>query len=204
MIPAIGLSLGIIIGLLLQPAVPVWLQPYLPIAVIAALDAVFGGVRAIRVFCRITGHPAPEVFHTNEGHAGFLGVERIRELVESMPGLTFDGSSLRLTRRTERCHDCPEADRCKYAMKMADNQGLRELYLDCEQHDGYYRDRCVFSADMDIEDSMNLVVDYANGVSLSGFRIPALVSRRSAATIGSRRASSSSSPIHASNRSPKM
>ena len=47
MIPAIGLSLGIIIGLLLQPAVPVWLQPYLPIAVIAALDAVFGAVRAI-------------------------------------------------------------------------------------------------------------------------------------------------------------
>ena len=47
MIPAIGLSLGIIIGLLLQPAVPAWLQPYLPIAVIAALDAVFGAVRAI-------------------------------------------------------------------------------------------------------------------------------------------------------------
>ena len=47
MIPAIGLSLGIIIGLLLQPTVPVWLQPYLPIAVVAALDAVFGGVRAM-------------------------------------------------------------------------------------------------------------------------------------------------------------
>ena len=46
-IPAIGLGLGIIIGLLLQPAVPVWLQPYLPIAVIAALDAVFGALRAI-------------------------------------------------------------------------------------------------------------------------------------------------------------
>ena len=30
-----------------RPAVPVWLQPYLPIAVIAALDAVFGGIRAI-------------------------------------------------------------------------------------------------------------------------------------------------------------
>ena len=39
-----------------------------------------GGVRALRAFCRITGHPAPEVFHTNEGHAGFLGLERIREL----------------------------------------------------------------------------------------------------------------------------
>jgi len=41
-----------------------------------------GGVRAIRAYCRRTGAPAPEVFHTNEGHAGFLGLERIRELVE--------------------------------------------------------------------------------------------------------------------------
>ncbi|MEW2356178.1 alpha-glucan family phosphorylase [Spirillospora sp. NPDC029432] len=48
-----------------------------------------GGVRAIRAYCRITGHPAPEVFHTNEGHAGFLGLERIRELV-SGAGLGFD------------------------------------------------------------------------------------------------------------------
>ncbi|HEY8478839.1 MAG TPA: alpha-glucan family phosphorylase [Spirillospora sp.] len=48
-----------------------------------------GGVRAIRAYCRITGHPEPEVFHTNEGHAGFLGLERIRELV-SEEGLTFD------------------------------------------------------------------------------------------------------------------
>ncbi len=40
-----------------------------------------GGVRALRTFSRLTGAPAPEVFHMNEGHAGFLGVERIRELV---------------------------------------------------------------------------------------------------------------------------
>ncbi len=42
-----------------------------------------GGVRALRAYCRITGHPEPEVFHTNEGHAGFLGLERIRELTEA-------------------------------------------------------------------------------------------------------------------------
>lgn len=48
-----------------------------------------GGVRAIRAYCRITGHAAPEVFHTNEGHAGFLGLERIRELVTEH-GLSFD------------------------------------------------------------------------------------------------------------------
>ena len=47
MIPAIGLVVGIGLGLVLHPTVPLWLQPYLPIAVIAALDAVFGGVRAV-------------------------------------------------------------------------------------------------------------------------------------------------------------
>jgi starch phosphorylase len=47
-----------------------------------------GGVRAIRAYTALTGDPSPEVFHTNEGHAGFLGVERIRELVEQ--GLSYD------------------------------------------------------------------------------------------------------------------
>jgi glycogen phosphorylase len=55
-----------------------------------------GGVRAIRAYCRITGHAAPEVFHTNEGHAGFLGLERIRELVGER-GLSFD-TALEATR----------------------------------------------------------------------------------------------------------
>ena len=47
MIPVLGLVLGIALGLVISPEVPLWLQPYLPIAVIAALDAVFGAVRAI-------------------------------------------------------------------------------------------------------------------------------------------------------------
>jgi len=48
-----------------------------------------GGVRAIRAFTAIENLPAPEVFHMNEGHAGFLGVERIRELITDT-GLDFD------------------------------------------------------------------------------------------------------------------
>lgn len=54
-----------------------------------------GGVRAVRTYCRITGHPAPEVFHTNEGHAGFLGLERIAELCDA--GSDF-GSALEAVR----------------------------------------------------------------------------------------------------------
>jgi small basic protein len=46
-IAALGLVLGIVAGLFFEPTVPLWLQPYLPIAVVAALDAVFGGLRAI-------------------------------------------------------------------------------------------------------------------------------------------------------------
>jgi small basic protein len=45
-IAAIGLLIGVLAGLLLQPDVPIWLEPYLPIAVVAALDAVFGALRA--------------------------------------------------------------------------------------------------------------------------------------------------------------
>jgi small basic protein len=45
-IAVIALAIGVAAGIFLEPTVPLGLQPYLPIAVVAALDAVFGGVRA--------------------------------------------------------------------------------------------------------------------------------------------------------------
>jgi starch phosphorylase len=42
-----------------------------------------GGVRAVRRYCELSGHPQPKVFHTNEGHAGFLGLERASEIVQA-------------------------------------------------------------------------------------------------------------------------
>jgi small basic protein len=56
-IAAFALVVGVVLGLLLEPTVPLWLQPYLPIAVVAALDAVFGGIRA-----RLDGIFDPTVF----------------------------------------------------------------------------------------------------------------------------------------------
>jgi starch phosphorylase len=47
-----------------------------------------GGVRAIKIYNELTGSRPPEVFHTNEGHAGFLGLERISDLIGD--GLSFD------------------------------------------------------------------------------------------------------------------
>ncbi|MCH1866981.1 small basic family protein [Nocardioides sp. CFH 31398] len=46
MIAVLGLLVGIVLGLVLTPDVPLGLEPYLPIAVVAALDAAFGGLRA--------------------------------------------------------------------------------------------------------------------------------------------------------------
>ncbi|WP_405218216.1 alpha-glucan family phosphorylase [Agrococcus sp. Ld7] len=47
-----------------------------------------GGVRALAVHAALTGAPAPAVYHSNEGHAGFLGIERISRLIGE--GLSFD------------------------------------------------------------------------------------------------------------------
>ncbi len=46
MIGVLALAVGVALGLVFSPQVPDLFQPYLPIAVIAALDAVFGGLRA--------------------------------------------------------------------------------------------------------------------------------------------------------------
>src|SRR5699024_194931 len=45
-IAIIGLALGLVLGVVVQPDVPARLQPYLPIAVVAALDTLAGGLRA--------------------------------------------------------------------------------------------------------------------------------------------------------------
>ena len=52
MFAIVGLIIGIALGIFLEPVLPTGLQPYLPIAIVAALDALFGGFRAYleRVF----------------------------------------------------------------------------------------------------------------------------------------------------------
>jgi len=66
----------------------------------------------------------------------------------------------------ERCHNCPEKQQCGFELDLAKDKNLKELYLDNEQYDGYFRDRCVFRPDIDIEDTMNVLVKYDNNVTL--------------------------------------
>jgi len=67
----------------------------------------------------------------------------------------------------ERCHTCPEKDKCGFFMDLAANPNLKALYLDQEKYDGYFRDQCVWNPRIDIEDTMNVLVKYDNNVSLA-------------------------------------
>ena len=46
MLAVLGLIVGIVVGLLIEPSLPTFLQPYLPIAIVAAMDAILGATRA--------------------------------------------------------------------------------------------------------------------------------------------------------------
>jgi predicted dehydrogenase len=72
-----------------------------------------------------------------------------------------------LTKRGPRCHGCPEAGRCPYFMDIEKNAYLKRMYFDQEGHDGYLRDQCIFSPAIDIEDTMNLAVEYRSGIRMS-------------------------------------
>jgi predicted dehydrogenase len=72
-----------------------------------------------------------------------------------------------LTGSHERCHTCPEKDKCGFFFDLASDKNLKALYLDNEKYDGYFRDQCVWRDDHDIEDTMNVLVRYDNGVTMA-------------------------------------
>lgn len=67
----------------------------------------------------------------------------------------------------QRCRTCPEQSACTFYFDLAADAGLKALYLDNEQHDGYFRDQCVWRPEISIEDTMNVAVRYDTGTTLS-------------------------------------
>lgn len=71
------------------------------------------------------------------------------------------------TERGERCSSCAYARTCEFYVNYQDDPFLKSFYFDAESYDGYFRDRCVFADDIDIEDTMNVLVRYRGGAQLS-------------------------------------
>jgi predicted dehydrogenase len=99
----------------------------------------------------------------------WLGTEP--ESVFGFGSLQFYGRAAAEKRGVEkfyyRCHGSEEAKGDPFAIDLESNPTLKALYLDAEADSGYIRDRSVFADDISIEDTMNLVVRYKNGVQMS-------------------------------------
>ena len=72
-----------------------------------------------------------------------------------------------VTKFYSRVHGQKNAEGDPFALRMEDNENLKRLYLDAEHEDGYIRDQSVFGDNISIEDTMNVLVRYANGAQLS-------------------------------------
>jgi len=73
---------------------------------------------------------------------------------------------LGLTDHGDRCLECRNKTECPFYLDLRED-GQRELYLNNEKYDGYIRDSCVFSPEINIWDTMSATVSYVNGVQMS-------------------------------------
>jgi predicted dehydrogenase len=66
--------------------------------------------------------------------------------------------------RGERCLTCPHKATCAFYLDLTSDPDLQAMYLGAEDADGYWRDRCIFADEIDIEDTLAVVIRYAGGV----------------------------------------
>ncbi|MDD4891321.1 MAG: Gfo/Idh/MocA family oxidoreductase [Phycisphaerae bacterium] len=66
-----------------------------------------------------------------------------------------------------RCKTCRLTKTCKFYLDLSSTAGMRDLYLNAEKEDGYFRDQCVFGEGITTEDSVAVIVHYDNGTILS-------------------------------------
>lgn len=74
---------------------------------------------------------------------------------------------LKRDNRSERCFGCPYKKTCEFYFDITKDKITREMYFDCESEDGYHRDGCVFSDEIDIEDTVSANVMYDGGAVMS-------------------------------------
>lgn len=87
------------------------------------------------------------------------------ERVYAQGNLEFYGSNGDF--RHSNCRGCPHAERCEFHWDITKSDTMMRLYVDHEHHDGYLRDGCVWSEEIDIFDKMGAQIRYANGVQVT-------------------------------------
>jgi len=89
------------------------------------------------------------------------------EAVSALGSLSHFGKNG--TFRGESCRTCKHQEQCDYAQNFnsRDMKMLTKLYFDAEHEDNYIRDNCVFREEIDIYDTMNVILKYRNGAQMS-------------------------------------
>lgn len=72
-----------------------------------------------------------------------------------------------ITKFYSRAYGSENAKGDPFALVMEGNENLEGMYLNAEHEDGYFRDQSVFGDGISIEDTMNVLVRYENGVQMS-------------------------------------
>lgn len=81
--------------------------------------------------------------------------------VTALGGLNYFGANR--DKKGVRCSDCDHKDSCEYYWDYKADPFLKEFYGDAEINDGYMRDACPFSDEVNIYDNMSLSVRYDKG-----------------------------------------
>lgn len=87
------------------------------------------------------------------------------ETVSAQGSLDFYGKNGKQLGKT--CRTCPGKKECEFYFDIAEHPLNRTLYLECEEGDGYLRDRCVFDPRINIYDNMSVSVRYRKGALLT-------------------------------------
>ncbi|MCK9639318.1 MAG: Gfo/Idh/MocA family oxidoreductase [Prolixibacteraceae bacterium] len=69
--------------------------------------------------------------------------------------------------RGRNCRTCAFTQKCKFYWDMAKDSIAMQMYGNCEDVDGYYRDGCVWDNEIDSYDTQSVQVNYDNGTQMS-------------------------------------
>lgn len=152
------------------------------------MQNVIGDIKQVHFeWCLDTSHGADYFrrWHRDKHNSGGLLVHKsthhfdiVNFLLDSTPETVFAFGDLKfygrenaekrgVTKFYSRTHGSENAKDDPFAFKMEGDENLEGMYLNVEAEDGYYRDQSVFSDGISIEDTMNLLIRYEDGIQMS-------------------------------------
>ena len=69
--------------------------------------------------------------------------------------------------RARNCRNCSFTQKCKFYWDINTSEFDVNMYVNCEDADGYYRDGCVWDNEIDSFDTSAVLVNYNNGTQMS-------------------------------------